>query len=365
MPPGKGPLFCVFFLFFFFSAFAQSDVYSPYEDSSKQRIIKALRKPQQLDTRMTRIVSAFVETASLRFKRTLHPAFANLDSLYPEPQSRRQIERNPYVLLNPALRGYNYEPVFRIENMPVPFNNTFYRNVFIVVKYDCFIRPEDPVTQMPADTLWSNKPYFFGNDDLFAVYYCPPTGDLRMLGGNAFLEQLPLDAQPIDIVHNFDEDAMIMARTRLIHHFVYQSRSFNWVYFNRDTMRQRLYEAGKYRYYNLSKSANRVFGPASCRLISVPVPRLYTVVQTSSHSNKTKVLEEPEKWDKIELVYYTNQPDRNWDYEKGFPCYEIKWVVLNEPKSYAETLPQIRGVSAEALKALQADPEWLNYIFIQ
>ena len=353
---------------FFFSGFSQQEIYAPNDDSSHHRRIKMLHQAQAVDEEMHRIISDFVKKESLRFKIALHPAFANLDSLYPGQQQRQEIEQNPYALLWSGVRGYRYEPTFRVENMPQWHDNLYCRNVFTVVKYDRFIRPENRTLQISADTMWSfASNVFFGNDDVFSVYYCPPTGDLRMLGGNAYLQQLPQDAYPWDIEHGFDKDATIMARTRLINHGIYRGYHFSWVYFKRDTLRENLYETGKYRYYSIAETSNRVFGPGSCKLISVPMCRFYPIaLSTPSHSpaGTVPVIEEPEDWDKFEMVYYTNQPNQTWTYEKGFPCYEIKWVVYNAPKRYEDMFPQIRGVSAEELKNLQADREWLNYIFM-
>ena len=91
-----------------------------------------------------------------------------------------------------------------------------------------------------------------------------------------------------------------------------------------------------------------------------------TALSTPSHSpNGTlPVIVEPEDWDKFELLYFTKRPNPKWTYEKGFPCYEIKWVVYNTPKRYEDMFPQIRGISAEEFNKLQADPEWLNYVFM-
>lgn len=353
---------------FVFSGFSQQEIYSSHEDSSHQRKIKGLRQPQVVNEEMHRIISDFVKKESLRFKMALHPAFANLDSLYPDQQQRQQIEQNPYALLAPILRLYRYEPVFSVENMPEWHDDLYCRNVFIVHKYDRFIRPENPALEITADTIWrfaTNN--FFDHDDLFSVYYCPPTGDLRMLGGNAFLQQLPEDAYPWDQEHGFDQDATIMARTRLINHGIYGGYHFHWVYFKRDTVRKNLFETEKYRYYSIAKTYNRIFGPGSCKLISVPMCRFYSITLSGpSHTSvrTPPVIVEPEEWDKFEIVYFTNQPNQRWTYEKGFPCYEIKWVVYNTPKRYEDMFPQVRGVSAEELKNLQADPEWLHYIFM-
>jgi hypothetical protein len=64
------------------------------------------------------------------------------------------------------------------------------------------------------------------------------------------------------------------------------------------------------------------------------------------------------------MVYYTNRPNSGWKFKKGFPCYEIKWVILNEPQCYEDILPQIRELGADELKKLQSDPEWLHYVFL-
>lgn len=238
-------------------------------------------------TRKSPAFGAFVKTESLRFKWAIHPALSRLDSLHRLGEDTLRIQENPFMLLAPALRSYRYDPLFSVENLSTPFNGYFYRNVFTVKKYDRFIRPENPAEHIGADTIWSLRDHFFENDDLYAVYYCPPTGDLRMLGGNAFLQQLPEDAYPFDRAHNFDADAMLMARTRLIHHFVYRSKHINWVYFETDTLRKAAYETGKTRYYSVSETA-RLFGPGSSRLITIQIPRFYSVrTARPSHSAET------------------------------------------------------------------------------
>lgn len=349
----------------FFSAFAQADIYPAYQDSSKHRYISSLHSPQPIDPEMSRVISDFVKTESLRFKRAIHPAFSHSDSLNQDPARRLQIEQNPYILLTPSLKEYRYEPAFRIESMPTPFNGYYHRNVFTVIKYDRFIRPENVSEQIRADTIWGVNSSFFDKDDLFSVYYCPPTGDLRMLGGNAFLQQLPEDAYPFDRAGNFDQDAMLMARTRLINHINRNTGHFAWAYFKQDSVLQKLYESGKVRHYNASETSH-FFGPGSCRLISIPIPRFYTIekVETHTHAKDWKITIPPEAWNRIEMVYYTNRPNSGWKFKKGFPCYEIKWVILNEPQCYEDILPQIRELGADELKKLQSDPEWLHYVFL-
>lgn len=346
-------------------ALAQVNVYPAGQAATKHRYIQTLHAPQPVDAEMTRVISDFVNTESLRFKRALHPAFSRPDSLQLPEEAQWSVQQNPYLLLAPSLLSYRYEPVFSIENMPAPFNGYYYRNVFTVKKYNRFIRPENSAEHIPADTIWSLRNYFFENDDLYVVYYCPPTGDLRMLGGNAFLQQLPEDAYPFDRAHNFDADAMLMARTRLIHHFAYRSKHIVWVYFEQDSCRKKAMESGKTRYYGISETS-RLFGPGSSRLITVPIPRFYEIeLSSSSHSGSTaRTVLPAEQWDRIELLYFSNHPNSTWKFEPGFPCYEIKWVVRNEPQRYEDVLPQIRGISAAELEKLQADPEWLNYIFL-
>ena len=344
---------------------AQPAVYPADQDASKHRFIKTLHTPQPIDPEITGVLGAFVKTESLRFKWAIHPALSRLDSLHRLGEDTLRIQENPFMLLAPALRSYRYDPLFSVENISTPFNGYYYRNVFTVKKYDRFICPENPAEHIGADTIWSLRDHFFENDDLYAVYYCPPTGDLRMLGGNAFLQQLPEDAYPFDRAHNYDADAMLMARTRLIHHFGYRSKHINWVYFETDTLRKAAYETGKTRYYSVSETA-RLFGPGSSRLIIIQIPQFYSIeTARPSHSAETgKNILPAEPWDGIELVYYSNRPNSTWKFEPGFPCYEIKWVVRNEPQRYEDVLPQIRGISAAELQKLQADPEWLNYIFL-
>ena len=344
---------------------AQADVYPAGQAASKHRYIQTLHTPQPVDSEMARVISDFVKTESLRFKMAMHPAFSRPDSLHLPAEVSLLVQQNPYLLLVPSLQSYRYDPVFSIENLPTPFNGYYYRNVFTVKKYDRFIRPENSAEHIGADTIWSFQDHFFENDDLYAVYYCPPTRDLRILGGNAFLQQLPEDAYPFDNAHNFDADAMLMARTRLIHHFAYRAKHMVWVYFQQDSLRKKAIESEKTRYYSISETS-RLFGPGSSRLITVPVPRFYEVeLSSSDHSADTfRTVLPTEEWDRIELWYFSNRPNSAWKFEPGFPCYEIKWVVWNKPQRYEDVLPQIRGISAAELEKLQSDPEWLNYIFL-
>jgi hypothetical protein len=366
--------FCTIpFLFFTQKCYCQLDEMAAFKGSNTYptRITK-MELPQNLNPSTIEKIKEYVMKKSMLYKKHLHPAFTNLDTLNMSVEERTAIEENPYIILNPFLKGYKYVPIAWVENTYMQHSsNRYLRNLFVVRIFERFIRQADPDNGIDSDTILVNHGVkynkyddygitpFFWNDGFFTVYFCVPTGDLKIVGGHAFLEDFPENSL---IEDRFEENAKIIALSRLIHIPGFHPRSSPSVVSSshrQDTAKQALYNKRMFVYLDLDYRF-KTSAKSPNQLITVPIPKRGYALATTYNDCKTcpllieKVPDEP--WDNIELVSYTNEtlPDFLGKTVKGFSYYEIKHVIRNTPKNFSETQAIIRGVEQNEINTLKA-----------
>jgi hypothetical protein len=348
--------------------FARQDELAPYNIGIPPRPIIPMKTPQAISRQSVDKISNFVLDESLRYKRKLHPAFLRIDSAKNTADDLKEIDENPYVLLNAHLKGYKYAPVFRIENVRRS-GLGYFRNLFAVRIFDRFIRPESVEKNIAADTILASQGLkynnwaastivpFFWNDGFFTLYYCPVTNDLRMVGGHAFLDQFPDDAL---YDGSIDYNAEIVALSRMIHFPGYHPASaplLTHSYNDLDSLRRKLYEDRKYIYFNHTPYSYMDEYPK--RLIVVRIPKYgYKEITTTSDcidcKQKIKTIP-PEPWDNLELILYLkDQSEFLGSYPKGFTYYEIKHIIRNKPENFNDVQAIIRGVEQAEISVLKA-----------
>jgi hypothetical protein len=354
--------------FFTQKCYGQLDEMAAYKGTTLPVEVLRMKLPQNLNPSTIDKIKEYVIKKSITYKKYLHPAFTNLDTLNMSVEERTAIEENPYIILNPFLKGYKYMPIIWVENVRYS-NGSYLRNLFSVRVSERFIREADPDNGIDSDTIlvrhgmkYNNYDTygitpFFWNDGFFTVYYCVPTGDLKMVGGHAFLEDFPENSLYENL---FEENAKIVALARLVHFpgfHPYSSPSVVSSSYKQDTAKQALYKKRMFVYLDLD--CTYVTDRTPNQSITVPIPkRGYTLSTTFSDcvncpSLKKRVPDEP--WDNLELVcYIKDPPEFLGSYPKGFTYYEIKHIMKNKPEKFEDTQAIIRGVEPREINDLKA-----------
>jgi hypothetical protein len=354
----KQKIFLLIILFFihFQIAFGQFDVYPSYEkDSNDFMKIDRLINPHPIDSNMEKIIIDFAKKKSLEYKIFICRKVLNFDSLFPDTFSRKKFETNPYILDYPQYRDYKYAPLWRVQSMNggEVFSGKYLRNMFEVIRYDRFIRSADILKGISADTIQSNEEWvsfdgIYGeNDFIYSIYYCPPTGHLRVIGGNALLEQLP------DGAYTDDEDyANLIGRVRAVQYLYQINKYTNWTLAfwrgqDSDTIGTFTRKDRKYYYYLVYRLPYHDF-----KLLAVPVAHREIIdEQRASDSDIVirKVIQKNEEWNNIEIIWFRRPNYGFWNtwkgYKKGFKMYEMHRIFNNLPQSFEEKYTHVRGLT--------------------
>jgi hypothetical protein len=170
-------------------------------DSLRCRLVSARRFGGLADGPITKGMQDslinMVHREAIRFKRAFHPAFSKHDTLrHLDSIAPGWRERNPLCVLAPHLHAYRYDPVYTVSKV-IAYDSEprFYTNIYRIKKADRFVREAyvKKGKRTPADTIYEDvSEKFFRYDSLFTAFYAPKTGDCFMMGGNAFLHDIPL-----------------------------------------------------------------------------------------------------------------------------------------------------------------------------
>ena len=310
----------------------------------------------------------FVSKERWRFVRDIYPEFQHIDSLFPKEEDRAKIARNPYAILNPALLDYRYEANFVVENMQLYRGGFYLRNVFKINRREFFLVKEHETAKnksLPDTLSWWNYPLnlFVAEADVFIVYYCPPRNDIRMLGGWAYLQPFPKEAfKPRDFEDLYSTSNAI-TQIRLG-----EAISSDWYVDNwgiPDSLRKSHKEGGTY-YHLVMKKLHT--GPAyprpDCYLaVAGPIPYITEKwgIQTDTGRPPYKI-ENPEfePWTRIEISHFATNPVE--PHPKGFPGYEVRYIIKRNPESPQDLLPIVRGIEQAEWNRIINDPFWKQLV---
>lgn len=327
---------------------AQYPDYPSRETQQQHAWIKTLYQPQKVDSSIEAAVGNFVQKESLKFKWEVHPL---LNQIPKDSLEINGLKDNPYQILNSAFKNHQYVPRFFVTSFKNPIGEYYSRNLFRVQKVDYFLPVAKSGERFPADAISNKpKPVFFEDDEWFLVYYCVPTGELRMLGGNAFLDELPPDALSWKDIFQSDLGAQIMGVSRMIQHGVYKCTFFSWYYFSEDTIRKKEYDDGQVRYYQLCENPADAITAGKSWLLRVAMPQNQNL---------------PVVWEDVSLIYLSTNPNPNWVYERGFPCYQITWVSNKAPRALQDIQPRIEGISEEVFARLKKSRDWRPFLHVE
>jgi hypothetical protein len=380
------------------------------------------------DSNTTNLIGRFVVQESKRYRMALHPVFAKLDSVAPPGSAKRAaLEANPYTIF-PKLEEYKYNVKWSITPMHAgyftgdPDKQLALQNIYVVYLQECLSFPGDPLLPPPPrivrpDSMDNNgefivveewnppkrlpdsfclcqlgrrvdclryytPPTFFANDGIFAVYYCKETGDLRMVGGHAFLEQFPQGAFNFTSERTTNFNAGIVAMTRLVHLSCKEKSCRNsnykliWPAFYEEPERifggywpssiyryeYRYRECSYYhdcgRCYNDIVRITNGFPPVD----SIPsAHRLRSDVSHYSsyddeHNKQYPIVRLPERPWGVSTRYYVRKPSTMLRpyYQDGFPYYEVTYTIIDQPERYEDVLPKVRGLTEAEFAAIKA-----------
>lgn len=134
------------------------------------------------------------------FVKAMYRNYFNVDSLFPG-EGIKEFERNPFIAEFPELVDYEYSPIIEVVPQHGGRSERFRPmiNLYQVNKIDRFIKSKRTDQRTSKDTLFNHyfPRYSYSNiispglNSRFSVFYCPPRKSLRIVGGDAFLEEIP------------------------------------------------------------------------------------------------------------------------------------------------------------------------------
>jgi hypothetical protein len=337
-------------------------------------------------------IRVFVRREYLRYLVDLHPAFLPLDDMSKKMIISVPKHYNPLEALYPQTKGYIYRPKI-IVRLPKT-DHHFITNIYEVELQHRFYKSGDCYGQkVIIDSIYRNR-------NFFVVYCVPSVNEMRMIGGPAFLQQLPWEAGESSVI------LRIMAYARTIDTFHERNQDhirgmekrnfYNYYYYRdttaRDTTVQNTTKPTYGMYGEACDPEQRSRGPlyalfdvwlgSSSRewdtgaLVKVPVTCIEGVWQDPEIMHGVRLrtggfIIQPEGIDRVQMVYYCGKsPDLipikglfEIPYEKGFPYYEISQTFYNTPLKYEDTLIKIRGVKEDEMSGLRKNPIFHNVIF--
>jgi hypothetical protein len=370
--------------------------------------------PTPLDSADLNLIGQFVVRESNRFRMALHPAFAKLDSIAPKGSAKRtELEQNTYAIF-PEMAGYRYTPkwkIYRFDNQ-----NNYLRNMYWVEIQDSFslINTDvKPVLKIPNGHLFSvsrntyylygygynsktntydyRRPVFFNNDGIFSVFYCKETGELRMMGGNAFLEQWP-EAAIINTLSDYEGASRLFASLRLVHFsgkFPSHTRSRLYYGLNEpDSLGPGVrlvnfeppYRPYVYFHRSHGRYADIVDWPYYADIVQLKtgrpeldsVPEQQVLLKRGSHNSSETIARVRKEyptvrvparpWGPVRLTYYVQKnilPTVKPLLPKGdFFAYEVVHNIVDKPTRYEQLLPKVRGITSDEWNYLKRkDPK--------
>jgi hypothetical protein len=329
----------------------------------------------------------FVQQEHFRFLLQMHPAYQQLDTITRQSLLHLSYDTtfNPLEGLYPYTKGGRYRPKFVIKRSQIM--NTL-NNLYEVRIEHYFYGFEGKE--------WADREGRVSERNTFAVFYAPDFDDIRILGGPAFLKQLPAESY---LPQGQDYECVrIMAYARTINalgsHALGSRHQIAGTYFwdrgvRGDSLFTALYNRKEhpeddcmglnlkiYKYFRIQLDNQRPLKSceAGCSnvLIKVPMPCIYEIryeIMRSHLPDIVTLLAPATPFDSLQLIYYSNEPSlvnsdhsqeviaQFFKFEKAYPYYEIKQTYYNNPLRYEDTLIKVRGITLGEIEYVQKGQE--------
>jgi hypothetical protein len=354
-------------------------------------------------------LTKFVYKEHMRFLLQLHPAYAGLDSIEKATILKSD---NPFEPMMPETKVLKWKPHFHVRILNELFlQNYKYRHLYIVSMSQEFYFPG--IEQANGNVIYFYEAYFI-------VYYVPEMNDIRIIGGPAFLRNIPLEAfEGGD--HDFIQTHAYIKTFNALEGCTRQSDGRR-MFVNGRTFKDSI-EVGNvhwcdvcelwdqnirvWKYFEMVDGTGHIglnenaFGKNRKSIqikLREPCFRTcgYVIILSDADPDYPEpppvVFGKQSTTDSIEILYYEKTPLlhlKRWyvtkginssrefiypyfelgktffnkpeDVKKKYPYYEIRQVFYNNPKKYEDTLPKIRGVSQEEIDRLR--PKYGHLIY--